>query len=175
LDRGGEATFKALSDITGVVCKDFFLEAGIEAGTEVGIGVMETVETVGFDRKEGFEAGTTFKGLSDIIGCTKGFFSRAGIEVGIGTATGVFRAIGIAGILEIAAVIARTVEIGAADDAGSSCAGHGKREGRLFPMPQQLWNPFLHASDPLIVPLLYVRPFINPFPCHALLSYLLSH
>jgi hypothetical protein len=37
--------------------------------------------------------------------------------------------------------------------------------GRLFPMPQQLWNPFLHASDPLIVPLLYVRPFIDPFLC----------
>jgi hypothetical protein len=48
--------------------------------------------------------------------------------------------------------------------------------GRLFLMPQQLWNPFLHASDPLIVPLLYVRPFINPFPFHTLLhSHLLSH
>jgi hypothetical protein len=41
----------------------------------------------------------------------------------------------------------------------------GLLDGRLFPMPQQLWNPFLHASAPLIIPLLYVRPFIDTFPC----------
>jgi hypothetical protein len=29
---------------------------------------METIETIGFDYKEGFKAGTTFKGLSNIIG-----------------------------------------------------------------------------------------------------------
>jgi hypothetical protein len=45
--------------------------------------------------------------------------------------------------------------------------------GRLFPMPQQLWNPFLHALDLLIIPLLYVHPFIDPFPrlCKSLLVF----
>jgi len=45
--------------------------------------------------------------------------------VGIGIATGVFEVVGIAG-LEIRGATVGPVEIGAASDAGSSCARHGK-------------------------------------------------
>jgi uncharacterized membrane protein len=91
-----------------------------EAGIGVGIGVIETIETIGFDREGGFE-GTTFKGLTDITGRTKGFF----------LGTEVFGAIEIAGILKIVGVIIGAVEIRAVCDVGieaSSCAEHSKKE-----------------------------------------------
>jgi hypothetical protein len=53
---------------------------------------------------------------------------EAGTEVGTGIAIEVFRTVEIAGILKIVGVIAGTVEIGAAGDAGSSCARPSKRE-----------------------------------------------
>jgi hypothetical protein len=116
----GGITFKALSNIG--CTRDFSLGVEAGAGIGVGIGAMETIETVGFDRKGGFE-GTTFKGLTDITGRTEGFFP--------GTGAGVFGAVGIAGILEIIGAIVVAVEIRAARDAGveaSSCARHRKRE-----------------------------------------------
>jgi hypothetical protein len=70
------------------------------------------------DLSVGFEGGTIFKGLSDITGHMEGFF----------LGPGVFGAVEIAGILEIVGVIVGTVGIGAARDAGSSCARHSKRE-----------------------------------------------
>ena len=82
----------------------------------------------GFD---GFEEEATFRGLSDTTGAVReDFFSEAVVGavtgVGTGTVTEVFRAVGIAGILEIAGVIVEAAEIGAASDAGSSCARHSK-------------------------------------------------
>jgi hypothetical protein len=75
---------------------------------------------VGFGREEGFETGTTLKGLRDTIGRIEGFLLGAGAGIETGTATGVFRAIGIVG------VIVGAVEIGAARGVVSSCARHGK-------------------------------------------------
>jgi hypothetical protein len=118
--------FKQLIDTTSRL--DFFSETGAGVGIEIGIGVIEAIVIVGSDCKVGFGIGTIFKELSDIIGRIEDFFSKAGVEAGagIGTAIGVFGTIGIVGILEIAGVIVGAVETGAASDAGSSCARHGK-------------------------------------------------
>jgi hypothetical protein len=54
-----------------------------------GPTILKRLGSAGF---KGFETGTTLNGLSDIIGCTEDFFSRAGVRAGVGTgtATGVF-------------------------------------------------------------------------------------
>jgi hypothetical protein len=66
-------------------------------------------------------------------------------------------------------MVARDIALQRRTDCCESSAAIRRKVRRgirqLFLMPQQLWNPFLHASDPLIVPLLYVRLFIDPFPC----------
>jgi len=96
-----------LSDITGRV-DNFFSKVGVGVG---GIGVIETIETAGFGRKEGFEGGMTLKELSDItvgIVCND-FFLKVGVEartgVGIGIVIGVFRATRITGILKIICIV----------------------------------------------------------------------
>jgi hypothetical protein len=117
--------FKQLIDTIGRL--DFFSEAWVRVGIEIGTGVTEAVEIVGFGCEEGFEIGTTLKGLSDMTGRTEGFFSKAGAGVGTGTETGAFGTVEIAGVLEIVEPIAGAVEIGAATDEVSSCARHSKR------------------------------------------------
>jgi hypothetical protein len=124
----GGTTLKGLSDTTGRV-EGFFL--GVGAG--VRTGVIEVIETVGFNCDEGFETGTTLNGLSNItLGYVEGFFSEARVEAGVGTgtATRVFGTVGIAGILGIVEVIMRAVEIGGASGRGLealfSCARHSK-------------------------------------------------
>jgi hypothetical protein len=76
--------------------------------------------SVGFGYKEGFEIEMTLKGLSNTIGCIKGFLSGAEVGIEIGIATGVFGAIGIVG------VIVGVVEIGAARGVVSFCTRHSK-------------------------------------------------
>jgi hypothetical protein len=109
--------------------EDFFSRAGLRAGIKAGTKVIKAIEIVGFGCKEGFETKAIFKELSDIIGRIEDFFSEAVVGavtgVGIGIATGVFEVVGIAG-LEIRGATVGPVEIGAASDAGSSCARHGK-------------------------------------------------
>jgi hypothetical protein len=70
---------------------------------------------ISFGFEDGFEEGTTFKGLSNITGVVrKDFFLEAGTEAGTevepGIATGVFGTVGIAGILEIAGTVIGAVE-----------------------------------------------------------------
>jgi hypothetical protein len=56
--------------------------------------------------EEGFGGGTTFRGLSNNIGCTEDFFLEAGTEAGAGAGVGVTvavenaRTVGIVGVAE---------------------------------------------------------------------------
>jgi hypothetical protein len=52
------------------------LKAGVGAEAGVRTEAMETIETIGFDYKEGFEVGTTLNGLSNIIGCLDPFWKQ---------------------------------------------------------------------------------------------------
>jgi hypothetical protein len=84
-----------LSDTTGRL--DFFLEVGVGVEIEIGTGVIEVIEIIGFGYKEGFKTGTTLNELSDIIGRIEDFFSKAGAGAGAGARVGA--AIGSLGLL----------------------------------------------------------------------------
>jgi len=86
--------------------------------------------SVGFGCEEDFEIGAILKELSDIIGRTEDFFSKAGVGVGVRAvavaATGVFETVEIAGILEIIGAVIRIVEIEAVSDVESFHTKHSK-------------------------------------------------